>query len=300
MRSVAGVDATYPVSGDPRISGRGVTPGRALRVGRRRFRGWWSALRAALGRVRLPRARVRRWILGAGVGLGVVLGATAFAGWVMARQAPAWWRTVRADDPRTVEAARRLQDAIATQLHRIRGIGEDGTGEVWAVSLKAADANAWLNAQLPKWLAHEHEEFDWPRELAELQVDFSDGLVRVGALVRMAGQERIFSATIRPTLEKGSLWMPASWVRVGRLSVPAGWILGHARRERDEFIPEEVRDLPETLAMFDAFAGRVPVAQDAVVRLGDGRQVRLLKIRARDGRLEITCRTEVGRTARGG
>lgn len=223
----------------------------------------------------------------------MLTGAAFLGGWVLIRHAPSWWRTVRKDDPATIEAARRLQDAVATQLHLIRGSGDDGTGEVWAVSIKAGDANAWLNASLPRWLAHQHKAFDWPRELAELQVEFDDGVVRVGALVAIAGERRIFSATLEPVLSAaGELWMEASWVRVGRLAVPAGLVIDRARAQRERIVPEPVRDLPETIHMFDAFAGRLPMAREAVVRLGDGRLVRLLKIRARDGRLEVTFRTE--------
>ena len=99
--------------------------------------------------------------------------------------------------------------------------------------------------------------------------------------------------TLDPQIrEDGSLWMPARWVSVGRLAVPGDWVIDHADRRRDQFIPEDLKDLPETAAMFRAFAGEAPIATDAVVTLGDGRVVRLLEMRPADGRLELTCRTE--------
>jgi hypothetical protein len=42
----------------------------------------------------------------------------------------------------------------------------------------------------------------------------------------------------------------------------------------------------------DALAGRAPAFKEATVKLEDGRHVRLVGIKALEGRAELTCRTE--------
>jgi hypothetical protein len=246
--------------------------------------------------------RFRRWTVGAGLALAALVTVAGLLGWALVQESPVWWRTVRRDDPRTAETALLVENSVWNQIHHRRAAGgppggdpapEVAPGAEWTVSLKASDANAWLNARLPLWLANQHEEAPWPKELAEVQVDFGDGLIRVGARVNSAGQDRVLSATLLPDLrDDGTLWLPATWISIGRLAVPADWLLEQAEQHQSDFIPPELRQLPETLAMFRGFAGAAPMVQNAVIKLEDGRRVRLLKLRPVNGRLEITCRTE--------
>lgn len=230
----------------------------------------------------------------AGAGCGALL----LSLW-LSRTAPAWWRSVSPEDPRTIQRAEAVEQGVMNHAAMQRPApapGEPGT--VWTVALSAADANAWLNVRLPKWLANREEPVPWPAELDELQVEFEGGAVHVGARVRASGSQRVLSATLVPRVEPdGSLWVPARAVSVGRLAVPAGWVLGEARARARARVPEALRQMPEAAAMFLAFEGRAPLVSNAVLRLGDGRRVRLLDLRARDGRLEITCRTEAPETS---
>jgi hypothetical protein len=217
----------------------------------------------------------------------------------LADQAPAWWRSVRGDDPKTLAIGIDVENRTGNTLYKVRPGDAEVAGryqsEVWTVHVSAAEANAWLNARLPGWLRSQWDDQTWPSEMSEVQVEFRDGLIAVGARITVAGRDRYFTATIAPEVrEDGSLWMPARWVSVGRLAVPGDWVIDHADRRRDQFVPDELKDLPETAAMFRAFAGEAAMAQDAVVTLGDGRVVRLLAMRPEDGRLELTCRTEEG------
>lgn len=251
---------------------------------------------------RIPRwPRIRRWTVGTGLALVAAVTISALLAWALVQEVPVWWRIVRKDDPKTAETALLIENSVWNQIYLSREMApaadaaaaDLGPAAEWTVSLKAADANAWLNERLPKWLANQHEEAPWPKELEEVQVDFGDGLVRIGAKVRQPGQTRVLSATLQPDLRPdGTLWLPASWVSIGRLAVPADWVLQQAEQRKADFIPAELRDLPETVAMFRGFAGKSPIVQNAVVKLEDGRRVRLLKLRPVNGRLEITCRTE--------
>lgn len=235
----------------------------------------------------------RRWFLLAGFG-GVVL-AVSGGVWLttsLAREVPLWWRTVRSNDPKTQESAKNVEDGVWNHLYSKRAGPEDRGGVEWSVSLRASDANAWLNARFPMWIANQWDAHTWPEELREVQVNFEHDQIHVGIEVRMNDGRRILSATIHPTIgEDGSLWMPASWVHVGRLGIPARLVLGQGEGAL-AYLPDHLRDMPETQGMLAAFAGEIPMVGDAIVSLGDGRRVRLVSLRAHGGWLEITCRTE--------
>ena len=75
-------------------------------------------------------------------------------------------------------------------------------------------------------------------------------------------------------------------------STPTKIKSGHAFRASRADIPEELRDVPEAKDLFRVFSGEIPVADDATIRLMDGRRVRLLELIPRDGRVEVAFRQE--------
>jgi hypothetical protein len=79
------------------------------------------------------------------------------------------------------------------------------------------------------------------------------------------------------------------------LPVPAGWVLAGAGNPSTPYVPESLSALRATADLFRAFAGESPMVREAVVRLGDGRQVRLMRLVAREGWLEITCTIWAGK-----
>lgn len=242
--------------------------------------------------------RVRRWVVIAGVGVVGVTFFLAAAAATLARGSPAWWRTVRRDDPATIETARRVEDGLTRLLTRGRPMEEGASpgawrSEPWSFRVQATEANAWLNVRLRPWLANQGEEIVWPDEIRELQVDFHDGKVRLGASVLVGDREQIVTATLDPALRAGSLFTPAEWVHLGRLGVPATWVLEAAGPDAGGYIPVRLRDLPETEAMYRAFLGSAPMFRNAVIKIGDGRRVRILKITPDDGSLIVRCQTEI-------
>ncbi len=227
------------------------------------------------------------------------------------RAQPLWWQPVASENPEIVENATELENAIFTQLHLRRDADriQTETGEVlrsaeWTVGLRAEQTNAWLAVRLPKWVAGQMfhamdkagdpEELDvWPEDLSEVQVSFQHPHILVGARIDRGGDPRYFSATLTPELrDDGTLWLVANRVHVGRVSVPAGWVLSEAERRADDVVPEAFRGLPEAEAFFQIFAGERPFADEPQIRLGDGRRVRLLSLRSDQGRLIVKCRTE--------
>jgi hypothetical protein len=222
----------------------------------------------------------------------VVLGAMA-----MMRAAPLWWRTVLREDPATVALAERVEKSIINTAHaQWPTDGSQAQGyrsKPWTVEVNATEVNAWLNVRLPMWLANQKSKFKWPRNMSDVQVDFSPGRVTIGARVRAGDASHVLTATLSPELnETGQLFTPARWVNVGRLSIPAGWVLGTAQGSAKSYIPPELMRLPETARLFGAFEGEGPLMQRAVIKLGDDRRVRILRVQAREGRLLVTCRTE--------
>jgi len=243
------------------------------------------------------RRRLRRWatrmvVLGSA---GLVLLILVIAAQV--RATPWWWRTVAREDPATIALGQRIENSIINRANKIRPpevAGGPWLSEPWTVELRPDEANAWLNVRLPKWVANQKDEFRWPKEVTDIQVDFGPGEIRVGATVTSGERKQVFTATLRPQLEDdGRLFMPATWVNVGRLPIPAALVLGHAHRNAADYIPPEFLKLPETEALFRAFEGDDALIQRAVVRLPDGRRVRILELSAAQGVLRITCRTEM-------
>jgi hypothetical protein len=73
---------------------------------------------------------------------------------------------------------------------------------------------------------------------------------------------------------------------------PASWVIDGDDARRG-YVPKELRALPETTAMFKALAGEGPLRDDASIRVGDGRRVRVLAIEPRGETLRLICRTEL-------
>jgi len=247
-------------------------------------------------------SRLRRWGAG-GVFVLIVVGTTVgLVALALSQERPSWWISVNPNDPAVREIAERLENAVVTHLTQARAAGDDGDPDApWTVRISAEHVNAWLNARLPKWMENREDvNFEWPESLQELQIDFQDGLIHVGAKVSAAKRVEpdtrsgnYFSAAIAPQFKPdGSLWMPARWVALGKLRVPASWMLS----EPDEVaaadrVPDEIADLAETKQVLSAFAGRQAAMTNPTIKLGDGRRVRILAMTAADGKLAITCQT---------
>lgn len=251
-----------------------------------------------------PSPRSRRVIV-AMVFIGIV--ALAIGGILllsMTRETPAWWRPATFTDTQSYIAAQNLENGVATLLTSARPPNEGGDPtKPWTVGLRSAEANAWLNTRLQKWLENQNGvKFRWPSELEELRVEFNDQRIYVGARIRSAGQEQILTAVLAPEFRPdGSLWLPAEVVTLGRLALPAKWVLG-TRGGRPvggavTNVPESIAELPQTRVVLSAFAGENAVMLEPTIRLGDGRRVRVLGLTAKDGRLLITCQTVIRETA---
>lgn len=257
-----------------------------------------SWLRRGARRLRAAQRR-RRLITGLAGAAVLVLCSAVLSGLLLARAAPVWWVPVDTNDPAVRRLAEKVENQVVSAGHKFRGAvranadGTTATGDDWSFVLSVAEANAWLNVRLPRWLSNREDAVKWPAELTQMQVMFDGQRVRVGVMAtRGEGTPQVLAAVLEPRLRDGALWLTAERFSVGRLPIPAGWVLAGVREHRD-MVPSGVREMPETDLLLAALAGERPVLQEAVVRLGDGRRVRLLGIEAAGGKLEVRCRTEV-------
>lgn len=219
-------------------------------------------------------------------------------GWLviasLLRAAPTWWRQVRVDEAQTQQIAQEVENNVVTLLHLAReGARESAAGgtwhsEPWSVAIPAADANAWINARLPKWLETSGAGVRLPPEFRDTQTQFDDGQVWVGVAYAGGEDARILSASVTPAIgADGMLSIRLDRVYIGRLPLSRA-ILSEVVERLDAGNDPEVLDTVRTL-----LAGE-RVGVSPVLDLEDGRRVRITSLRPRDGRLEVTCVTEHG------
>ncbi len=236
----------------------------------------------------------------------------------LSRATPAWWTRVQTLAPDAASQAESLEAAAMAQASLVRpGATTDGRwrSEPWSVSLSEADANAWLGERLPRWVESRGDEVRWPRPVRAVRVAFHEDSIWLGALVLDAAADGNAAASIGPARDPqdqpasvlsvaltprmddaGQLWLAAGSVGVGRLTLPPGtlrWAQHHPRAS--PLLPTTLADQPELAALLDVLRGATPASIEPSLGLGDGRRVRLLNIKAREGRLELTCQTEAKR-----
>jgi len=240
---------------------------------------------------------LRRWLVIGALSLVAVLTLAVVVAFSLVEQAPAWWRTVKAEDPRTEQTAIAIENGLWNALYQRREPGK----ERWHMWISANDSNAWLNTTMRDWVASQWELVGWPKELEQVQVEFMDGYIAIGLRVRMPDGVRYVSAVVEPIIdEDGALWLPARTVSVGRLTLPAGVLLDYVRRNREEYVPPALLTLPETEAIFLALEGKAPLIENASQSLGDGRRVKMIAMRPVGARLELWCMTTLDEPGQGG
>lgn len=246
----------------------------------------------------MPRVRTIRRVRRIVIALGLVIaffGALAIVvAWHASGQSPSWWRQINPRDPEVVATAETIENAVVNELHRAdrpAAAVDDGRWRTasWGFAITSADANAWLNTRLRRWLENRVDGFDWPIEIEEVQTDFNDNAISIGVKIRDEDDVRWLSARLEPRIdETGALWLEADRVYTGRLAIPTDWVLEQVRSRVEGALAED----DDAAALFKALAGETPIMREPVVDLGDGRIVRLLSLTPRRGRLEVICRTE--------
>ena len=217
------------------------------------------------------------------------------------RGPPSWWRNVDTQSPQTLARAKLIEDNLTTALSTVRkGATAQERASPWSMALGPDDANAWLNARLPQWLAQQGALKDWPTEVRQVQAQFDGSRIILGVHVARGGPKGEFfaAATIAPEVRAdGSLWLPASSLSVGRLPIPTRLVIGSGGEpsnvlDTQDRIPAQLQAMPQMKEVLQVLAGSRPALKNPRLRLPDGRHVRLLGLDTRDGKLIITVRTE--------
>jgi hypothetical protein len=235
----------------------------------------------------IPHRAVR---IGIGLGLASLLTIVGVSVWALARAAPPWWRTIQPADQATTQAAGRIERNFTSILSQQRP-----DDDVWAFSISASAANAWLNVRLPRWLENLDEPVVWPDALTQLQVNFDGGRIHIGALLWADEQGQggeIITATIEPRITDGRFACPARSVGVGQLRVPVGVVLSKIEKAlRSDHASKPTRAVERRIADDLLALLRDDTTFPAAVRLDDGREVEVLAIELVDGDLICRCQT---------
>lgn len=206
------------------------------------------------------------------------LGALAVLYVVLAGATPGWWAERSVEDIDAALLAERVENGVATELHR----GRVQEAE-WTVAISDEQANAWLAQGLPRWLRN--RELEWADRAPDVRASFEDGRIRVGA--RNGPGSRVISAAFQLRVdESGALWAQPSQLAAGSLRLPESWARARAREAIDRYAQDDSDRIGE------AIEGRAPIIDRALIDLGDGRRVRVVEIESEPGRLLVTCVTE--------
>jgi hypothetical protein len=225
--------------------------------------------------------------------------------WWLAARTPSWWRSIDPRDPTTSARLATLADAVENGLLILlsqprpaaatnAAPRDASTPPTWSITLDDQAASAWLISKLPRWALSQTSLTRWPDELDQVQVAFDDGSITLSARVVHPGGSRVLSASFRPRVDaQGWLWLEPGWVHLGSLPIPATFALSRwGRAVAPEPLPPELLELPDTPRALRALRGESPLLARPVLRLPDGRRVRLVDIAPRDGSLLLTWRDE--------
>ena len=209
------------------------------------------------------------------IGIGTL---AALGAYRLSMTAPGWWRTVDAADTATITLAEDTEQAVTTTLYAKHELGSP-----WTVAVSAAQANAWVNVMLPRWL--ENQDIDTPEWVSQIQFHFDPEWIGCGVMVPdEQGRQRYVTLRARALVDdSGALWLRPVGASIGRVGMPLRWTFEEMARRAEGPAEREV---------VDAIRGLVPVSDEIAVELGDGRVVRMLAARPDKGRLLVTCVTE--------
>ena len=247
------------------------------------------------------RRKLRARLIVAGLALAATVSVAGLVASGLARSAPSWWRVYR-PTPELADHGAAVENAVVSLVYQQREPDPEWLAapegpwrsQTWSRAIRDEDASAWLATRLPAWIDGQSDLPGWPDGLGKPQIRFDEGIVRIGISYARDDGHRVISANFRPTVhEDGSVWLRSDWVHLGRLPVPASLVLGEAADRLRDRLPESLAGDPNAARLARVLAGDIPLAENPVMRLEDGRAVRLLGVRVGEGRIELDLRTEI-------
>lgn len=218
---------------------------------------------------------------------------------VLSRSSPDWWSPVDPRLPATRAQAEVVENSFLSQVSLVRPSAPSLTpdqpdlwsSEDWRMSLKAADANAWLAARLPRWLANQLRAAD-ASVVPLAQVRFLEDRVSLAFELTHSGRRQIVAFSFTPVIDDdGALWAREPSVSAGRVTLPAAWSQTFIDL-RSSPLTRSISDRDVVERLSSILSEAEPLLPDASITLDDGRRVRLLELSPQPDRLIIRCRTE--------
>ncbi len=203
-------------------------------------------------------------VLGLGVGL---------AAWLVLG-APPGWVPPDPQNPQTLQLAQRVENFVTTQTTRVRGHEQP-----WSIELSQEQANAWLAARLPMWLANQSVDEKFIRAATPAMVHLGDGQVEWALRTDWAGRPLVLRARFEPVqaAESSPAGLKLTAIYAGRMPIPRDLLAGQLRRYVNP------GDADRFLRAMDNLALRLTLA--------DGRSVQVQSLTLKPGAVVLTCRT---------
>ena len=200
-------------------------------------------------------------VLFAGIAIKIIAGLN---------EIPAWWvdaDAIRVNDQSVKKQAEELENAITTQLTALRSIDDPK----WSVAISIEQMNAWVGARLEDTIVTHRGEAGWPSWLDRVRVGDDGDRLLIGMGTRSVSGSVIAWVRVEFEIdETGDLWIVIDSLVIGRSRFPVG--------------------LSAMIADADLDGKRYRVGP-AKLSLGDGRDVRVLGLQVRAGRLELMMET---------
>lgn len=179
-------------------------------------------------------------------------------------RAPSWWESAQVIDPDAPSDAIALENRMTSALTRVR---EDPD---WNVAIEQDNLNAWLAHRLESTIRTHLGDDAWDGSLREVRVRLRDGEITCGARIPHDHGSSVVWVRMELLIDDEARFIarPVE-AAVGRTRIPVSWVEGYLGKEN---------------------------LGEARVDLGDGREVLIRAIRARDDRLEFALRTQHAET----
>jgi hypothetical protein len=217
------------------------------------------------------------------LGGAMLLAGAGTGGWWLVRAAPRYWTTVNAGDPEIRQRAAAVESFVSTQTTHVRP-----DMERWSIELTQDQVNAWLATRLPMWLANQGVEQSVIEFVPSVLVHVGDEKVEFAAELKLNGKTQIVQFVYRAADGEGPepVRLTLEGVYAGRLPLPVDWTIEQIKQRlsaRGREAADQLRSLLESI--------------DLVLKLDDGRMVKVVDMALRDGKAILTCQTDLRRTA---
>ena len=218
------------------------------------------------------------------VGLPVVVIA-GFVYWMLT-DTPAYWQVVDVESPAAIATSQAFENVLATEVTAVRG-----ADEVWRLDMDQQEANDWIAARLPAWLANRGFDTRLLDAFRNPMVAMFGDEIEVAAAVNAPIGDVVLQMRFKPKPAEGisagrsgapPLQLALQSVRIGRLGVPIEWAVEQII-SADLLREEDVNRVHAAVGQIDEI--------DLTMPLGDGRRLWIVGIMPTESGWAMSCVT---------